>query len=112
VGGPPEADDVAGESSATVRTRVHAAADRQHQRYAGVRWRRNGELPAAGLRRHVALDVAAESAWRQIIDRRALTGRGAAAIRRVARTLADLDGTADVGAEHLERAAMMRQDVP
>jgi magnesium chelatase family protein len=110
--GPPEADDVPGESSATVRTRVHAAADRQHQRYAGVRWRRNGELPAAGLRRHVALDFAAESAWRQIIDRRALTGRGAAAIRRVARTLADLDGTADVGAEHLERAAMMRQDVP
>jgi magnesium chelatase family protein len=110
--GTPEAADGPGEGSAAVQARVRAAVERQRERYAGRRWRRNGALPAGALRRDAALDSAAERSWREIMERRALTGRGAAAIRRVARTLADLDGVPDVGAEHLERAAMMREDVP
>ncbi|HEY7136762.1 MAG TPA: YifB family Mg chelatase-like AAA ATPase [Acidimicrobiia bacterium] len=109
---PPESNDVAGESSAVVRERVRAAVDRQRARYAGRRWQRNGALPAGPLRREVPLTGDAVDAWREIIRRRALTGRGAAAIRRVARTLADLDDTARVTAGHLGRAEQLREDVP
>lgn len=110
--GAPEAGDGPGESSAAVRPRVRAAVERQRERYAGRRWHRNGGLPPGALRVHVVLDDVAEQTWREIIERRALTGRGAAAIRRVARTLADLEGAQRVSGAHLERAAMMREDVP
>jgi magnesium chelatase family protein len=110
--GPPEAGDGPGEPSAQVQARVRAAVALQRERYAGRAWRTNGGLPAGALTRHVTFDTAAEEAWREIIERRALTGRGAAAIRRVARTLADLDQMPEVRAEHLERAVMMREDVP
>jgi magnesium chelatase family protein len=109
---PPEHDDVAGEPSAVVRDRVGAAVERQRARYAGRPWRRNGALPAGPLRREVPLHGDARDAWREIIRRRELTGRGAAAVRRVARTLADLDDAPDVTASHLEQAEQMRQDVP
>ena len=60
----------------------------------------------------MTLDADVERVWREITERRHLTGRGAAAIRRVARTVADLDDDADVRADHLEEAAGMREDVP
>jgi magnesium chelatase family protein len=110
--GPPEAADVGGDASSIVRSRVRAAVERQRERYAGRRWRRNGALPAGPLRHHVTLDADVERVWREITERRHLTGRGAAAIRRVARTVADLDDDADVRADHLEEAAGMREDVP
>jgi predicted ATPase with chaperone activity len=47
-----------------------------------------------------------------LIAERILTGRGATRIRRVARTLADLDDAPTVAAEHLECASSMRGDVP
>lgn len=95
-----------------MKGRVHDAAERQRSRYAETRWERNGALATNGLRRHAPLGTTAQQAWRDVIEQRGLTGRGATAVWRVARTLADLDGVADIGAQHLERAVMMRQDVP
>jgi predicted ATPase with chaperone activity len=54
----------------------------------------------------------AAEAWRWAMDRDQLTGRGAARVRRVARTLADLDGSADVDDRHVTLAASLREDVP
>jgi predicted ATPase with chaperone activity len=54
----------------------------------------------------------AEDAWRVLIAERSLTGRGATRIRRVARTLADLDDSSTTEVDHLERASSMRGDVP
>jgi len=50
--------------------------------------------------------------WRDLITDRQLTGRGATRIRRVARTLADLDDSAGITGAHLENASGMRGDVP
>ena len=41
-----------------------------------------------------------------------MTGRGAARIRRVAQTLADLDDVAEVAVAHVLWAALLREDVP
>ena len=109
---PPEPDAQHGESSAVVRERIVAAAARQAARYRGSPWNRNAHVPAGALAAAVPLDPDALDAWRDRIEERSLTGRGAARIRRVARTLADLDDAATVSAAHVTLASMLREDVP
>jgi predicted ATPase with chaperone activity len=64
------------------------------------------------VHRLLPLGAEAEAVWRELIADRQLTGRGATRIRRVARTLADLDDSAGISAAHLESASAMRGDVP
>ena len=47
-----------------------------------------------------------------VVEEHDLTGRGAARVRRVARTLADLDDAPDITAEHIVLAASLRGEVP
>jgi magnesium chelatase family protein len=108
----PDAHDGPGESSARVAARVAAANARQRSRYADWPWAQNAHVAAGAVSRLIPLRADAEACWRMTIEDRALTGRGAARIRRVARTLADLDDTADVTPEHLDSAAFLRADVP
>jgi magnesium chelatase family protein len=108
----PEADDVPGESSADVAARVAAASERQRARYADWPWSQNAHIAAGAVPMLLPLGAEADAAWRELIADRILTGRGATRIRRVARTLADLDDSPGVTADHLERAALLRGDVP
>jgi magnesium chelatase family protein len=109
---PPEPDDGPGEPSAAVRARVLDAVTRQERRYAHRRWRRNAQVPAGALHRAIPLAGDVEDAWRWAIEHYGLTGRGAARVRRVARTLADLEGCSEVGERHVTLAASLREDVP
>jgi magnesium chelatase family protein len=108
----PQPGDGPGERSAVVATRVLAAVERQHHRLRGTPWRRNAHVPAGALGRYVALTEAATDAWRVVVEEHTLTGRGAARVRRVARTLADLDDVAEICAEHVVLAASLRGEVP
>jgi magnesium chelatase family protein len=108
----PEAADVPGESSAAVAARVATAYERQRARYADWPWSQNAHVAAGAVPLLLPLGPDAEEAWRELIAERALTGRGATRIRRVARTLADLDDSPNVTASHLDRAALLRGDVP
>ncbi len=109
---PPEPGDGPGEPSSTVRERVAEAVARQQKRYARRQWLRNSQVPAGALAQVIPLSVAADEAWRWAIGHDTLTGRGAARVRRVARTLADLDGSAEVCERHVTLAAALREDVP
>jgi predicted ATPase with chaperone activity len=60
----------------------------------------------------IPLSAPAEDAWVWIIEVRRFTGRGAARIRRVARTIADLEDAAEISDAHILAAAELRQDVP
>jgi magnesium chelatase family protein len=102
---------VSPESSAVVAARVAAAVERQRLRLRGTNWRRNAHIPAGALARYTRLLGEAQHVWFETCHARHLTGRGAARIRRVARTLADLDDCADIDAEHVDRAAWMREDL-
>jgi magnesium chelatase family protein len=108
----PEPGDGPGEPSSTVRARVAEAMARQQHRYASRSWQRNAEVPAGALTDLVPLTPASEDAWRWAIGHDSLTGRGAARVRRVARTLADLEGSHDVDERHVTLAASLREDVP
>lgn len=110
--GPPEPNDRTGESSATVLARVDVAVGRQRARLARTPWRRNAHVPAGALERLLPLSPAAHDALRTETESRRLTGRGTARVRRVARTLADLDDVPDVTDGHVAWAALLREDVP
>ena len=99
--GPPE------ESSEQVRERVIAARERQERRL-GV-GRSNGEMTPAELRRYAALGMDARLVLLEGYARLGLSGRGYDRVVRVARTLADLAGSARVGAEHISEALSMRR---
>ena len=100
-----------GESSCAVAARVGAAVERQRRRLRGTRWRRNAHVPAGALLRYVPLDGDARAAWHDVCTQRQLTGRGAARVRRVARTLADLDDRDTILPADVERAAALREDL-
>jgi magnesium chelatase family protein len=108
----PEPGDTPGECSATVASRVAAAVARQRARYADWPWEHNAHVPAGVVDTLLGLAPAADDTWRALIAERVLTGRGAARIRRVARTLADLDDRNDIAPAHLESAALLRSDAP
>jgi magnesium chelatase family protein len=100
-----------GESSEVVAARVAAAVARQRARLHDSPWRRNAHIPAGALERYLALDGDARDAWLGQCRLRRLTGRGAARIRRVARTIADLGDRTEIGAGDIDRAAWMREDI-
>jgi magnesium chelatase family protein len=108
----PAAGDGPGEPSAVVAARVLAAVERQECRLRATPWRRNAHVPAGALGRYIALGDDATDAWLLAVEEQLLTGRGAARVRRVARTLADLDDATDITPEHIALAASLRGEVP
>lgn len=108
----PESVDEGGESSAEVAARVAAAYERQTARYADWPWSQNAHVAAGAVAQLLPLGSEADAVWRELIADRTLTGRGATRIRRVARTLADLDDSAVIGGTHIETASCLRGDLP
>jgi magnesium chelatase family protein len=108
----PAPGDGPGEPSAVVAERVLAAVERQRHRLRATPWRRNAHVPAGALARYVALDDDAIDAWRMVVEELLLTGRGAARVRRVARTLADLADRPEISGEDIALAASLRGEVP
>lgn len=107
----PESRDVPGEPSEPVRARVAEAVARQEARYTARPWSRNAGVPAGALGVDVPLAGAATEALLDVAERLGLSGRGLSGVRRVARTLADLDGLPAVTAEHVLHAGELRQEV-
>ena len=93
-------DAPAGESSRDVRQRVADARTRQLAR-AG---KPNALLGQADLIRDCRLQPADQSLLEQVIGRMQLSARGVHRVLRVARSIADLAGHADIGAAHLAEA--------
>jgi magnesium chelatase family protein len=86
------------ERSEQVRGRVAAARQRQRERYAGLdSTRTNAEVAGRWLLAHGGVTAAARSVLESAADRLRLSARGYHRALRVARTIADLDGSAEVG---------------
>ncbi len=94
-----------GESSATVRARVERARAVQLAR-AGVA---NAALSQALTERDCALVPRDRALLERAIDRLHLSARASQRILRVARTLADLAGEADIASTHLAEAISYRR---
>ena len=103
------AAETGGESSAAIRARVTAARKVQQARckdLPGVRC--NAQLPGAALRRYCRMTPSAEKILRAAFERLGYSARAYDRILRVARTIADLDGSEQLDAAHLSEALQYR----
>jgi len=99
------------EGSAEVAARVAAARDIQLARYAAARLpqvRTNAEAPASVLEIVAQPDAPGLKLLRDVAETMRLSARGYHRVLRVARTLADLDGTEQVGRLHVAEALSYR----
>ena len=96
------------EPSSAVKKRVEAARGRQLARFAGTDCRCNADMQAKELRRWCELDDACAALMQQAFDALGLTARSYDRIRRVARTIADLDDSAEIQPQHLAEAIQYR----
>ena len=101
--------DVVGEGTAAVAARVESARAVQRDRWAGMPWRLNADVPGRDLRRgHWRLAPGATSILDRGVERGTLTVRGYDRTLRCAWTLADLAGRAMPGADDVGMAFALR----
>ncbi len=96
------------ESSAEIRERVNAARGIQRERYRSEPISCNSGMQQAQLRRYCELDETCTELMRQAFDALHLTARSYDRILRVARTIADLDGSESIAPHHLAEAIRYR----
>jgi magnesium chelatase family protein len=93
------------ESSAEVAARIALARERQRARNGDVP---NGRVRGRELRSACGMDAASRARAVLLAEREELSGRGTERLMRVARTIADLEGSATVREPHLDEAARYR----
>jgi len=98
------------ESSATIRKRVIAARKRQTERYApnSPHVTCNARMGYKELEQFCKLDSKSEILLKSMMDHFHLSARAFNRIRRVARTIADLEGSENVGDRHIMEACQYR----
>lgn len=97
-----------GETSAVVKARVEKAREIQRERFKGQGFSTNSQMGARDIARYCALDGDGERLMQKAFDKMGLTARGATRILKVARTVADLDGSGDILSAHLAEAIRYR----
>ncbi len=97
-------DAESGETSAEVRGRVEECRRRQLSRQHCL----NVQLEGSALRRHAALDQSAAALIREASERWVWSARVVHRLLRIARTLADMAASDDVGREHVAEALQFR----
>jgi magnesium chelatase family protein len=97
-----------GTSSATMRDQVIAARAVQQARFLNSQSRINAGMSTREIRAHCRLNDACSQLLRQSIEEMGLSARAHDKILRVARTIADLDGQADILSEHVSEAVNYR----
>ena len=98
-----------GESSASIRERVVKARKIQEERfrpYPGIH--ANAQMTPQLLQRHCVLDAPSQETLRNAMHRLGLSARAYDRILKVARTIADLDGSDRIQSAHLAEAITYR----
>jgi magnesium chelatase family protein len=93
-----------GTSSAGMREQVLRARAAQAKRFGGDGHRLNGRMNTRQLRRYCVLDAASQALLKTAMESLGLSARAHDRILRVARTIADIEGAADIQAAHLTEA--------
>ena len=96
------------ESSAAIRQRVMAARKVQSERFAGTGIHTNTMMTSAMLREFCPLTAESRMLLDRAMERLQLSARAYDRIIKVARTIADLEGAADIAPTHISEAITYR----
>ena len=96
------------EPSASIKERVNAARELQNQRFGEKSGMCNARMGPKEMRKYCQLDEACEVLMKQAFDALGLTARSYDRILKVARTIADLDGSGSIQPQHIAEAIQYR----
>jgi magnesium chelatase family protein len=102
-------DRRSGEPSAAIRERVARAREIQSARYAHrAEMHANAHMASRDLREFCRIGEGGEALLRTAITRLGLSARAYHRVLKIARTIADLDGAAEIGTPHVSEAIQYR----
>ena len=96
------------ESSEEVKKRVDKARQIQQERFKGTGVHCNAKMNSKQIRDYCKLDSASEQILHAAFDRFNMSARGYTRILKVARTIADLDGSENILSKHVLEAINYR----
>jgi len=97
------------EPSVSIRKRVKSARILQEQRFAGSSVITNSEIPVTKVKNFCAIDNTAKSILTDAGNSYKLSARAISRILKVARTIADLEGSSDITSDHIAEALQYRK---
>jgi len=97
-----------GEKSSVIRERVNRARKIQLERYKGLNIYSNAELTPTLIKKYCKLDKECSEILKSAFERLGLSARAHNRILKVARTIADLEGSENIHKEHLLEAIQYR----
>jgi len=98
----------ASESSEKIRERVSAARLIQSRRFTEAKIYSNAQMRSRHIRIYCGIDEASAKLLEMAIDKLGLSARAYNRILKIARTIADLDGQADIQVNHISEAVQYR----
>jgi magnesium chelatase family protein len=99
---------VVGESSEKIRERVVKARAKQRERFAGTKIHCNAQMNSRHLKKFCGLSQENKELMRAAIERLGFSGRTYDRILKVSRTIADLEGSAEIKKAHVAEAIQYR----
>ena len=102
------ADKASGESSATVKKRIEKAREIQRERFKGTKTDTNAHMTSAQINKYCHLDEECDKLLRMAYEKLNLSARASTRILKVARTIADIEGSENIGVNHISEAIQYR----
>ncbi len=96
------------ESSAAVAERVKRAREVQQERFRSEDIFTNAEMSSRQMKRYCPLSKPCRDMMEKMIDKMGFSARAFTRVIKLARTIADLDGTRDISIQHLMEASSYR----
>ena len=96
------------EGTADIKERVIAARQRQLHRFSGENIYANGQMKTRHIKKFCRLNDTAQRLLETAVQKLALSARAYARVLKLSRTIADMEGSAEIGPHHLSEAIQYR----
>ena len=97
-----------GTSSQQMREQVIAARKLQQDRFAGTKTRQNAQMGSRQIRTFCSLTDECQNILKANVNELGLSARAHDKVLRLSRTIADLDGSGEIHADHINEAVNYR----